>query len=164
MSNIWHPNAQMASLQFSGLVSLVMALQLLHYLSLSAITAVVPEHPIVQGFIFDYLKLLPPILGTVFLLQYLLSMRKLNTSISWSSTLMIFKDEYTLRIYRIAASRAFVVFYTLAFIFFFLDRFEVYGTLLTTLMTVDMVVGTLLLVTSVTFGAIVLFYLFSEDA
>lgn len=161
MSN-WSPNAQLASLQFSGLVALVMALQFLHFVLLNGLTASTPAHPILQGSLPEVLKVLPPLLGVVFLWRYMRTLKKLNTKTSWRSMLMILKDEYTLSVYRAAASKAFTITYCLGFLLFSISAVG-FGASAAWL-SADVILATLMLLSSAAFGVLVLFQLYREGA
>lgn len=160
----WSPNAQLASLQFSGLVAFVIALQFLHFVGLNVVTAFSPSHPILQSSVLDHFRLMPVILGTLFLLRYLLTLKQLNTATNWHSVLMILKDEYALSIYRAAASKSFTTSIGLCFLLFYVSVLEVGPPAMVALLSAETVLAALICISSIVFGCIILFHLRDEDA
>ena len=160
----WSPNAQLASLQFSGIVSFIIALQFLHFIGLNIIDAISPSHPILQSFVFENFKFVPLILGGFFLLRYIFTLKQLNTATNWHSVLMILKDEYALSIYRVAASKSFTTTISLCFVLFYITVLEMGPPAMTALLNAETVLATLIFISSVVFGCIVLFHLHDEDA
>ncbi|RUO31077.1 hypothetical protein [Aliidiomarina soli] len=159
----WSPNAQLAALQFSGLVSLVLALQFLYIIVLNVITAVSPNDAILQSFIFEHFKLIPVVLGLFFLFRYLLQLKQFNVVTNWNSVLMILRDEYALSVYRAAGSKTFTVNYFVCFGFLYLSLLEFNSSAVTTLLNAQTVSATLMFVSSLVFGCLLLTQLHEED-
>jgi len=159
----WSPNAQLAALQFSGLISFVLALQFLYITVLNVITAFSPDNPMLQSFVFEHFKLIPVILSLFLLLRYMLQLKQFKTVMNWRSMLMILRDEYALSVYRAAGSKTFTVNYFVCFGFLYLSLLEFNSSAVTTLLNAQTVSATVMFVSSLVFGCIVLAHLREEE-
>lgn len=159
----WSPNAQLAALQFSGLLAFVLALYFLYYITLNAVLAFAPDSSILTSKIFEHAPLVPAILGIALMLRYTLQLKQMNAG-GWRSMLMILKDEYAVSIYRVAAAKAFMLSFYLCFAFFYLSLLGFGSTSMDMFLNAQTVSATLIFAASLVFGFVVLAHLREEDA